>query len=107
MTSVARTSDHERAIAGQGVGTGCVHGAGHRMRVVGSVRPGSGTRVDCEQPLRAVCLNGCDLVQFWRCESYGCEPCGEVKRKRLSRLVDNGAAIHLGNGMIGYFLTLT
>src|SRR4051812_30478512 len=77
------------------------------MRVVGAVRSGGGTRLDCEQPLRAVCLNGCGEVQFWRCDSYGCEPCGEVKRKRLTRLVDNGSAIHLANGMTGYFLTLT
>jgi hypothetical protein len=77
------------------------------MRVVGAVRSGRGTRVDCDNPLRAVCRNKCEHVEFWRCDSYGCEPCGEVKRKRLARLVDNGAAIHLGNGMIGYFLTLT
>lgn len=87
-------------------GAGCVHGSGHRMRVVGSVRSGVGSRLDCEHPLRAVCRE-CDHVEFWRCDSYGCEPCGETKRKRLSRLVDNGAAIHLANGLVGYFLTLT
>lgn len=76
------------------------------MRVVGTVRPSPSTRLDCEKPLRAVCVP-CDHVEFWRCDSYGCEPCGERKRIRLARLVDNGAAIHLANGMIGYFLTLT
>lgn len=79
----------------------------HRMRVVGGVQPGKGTRMDCERPLRAVCLAGCGQVEFWRCDSYGCEYCGEVKRRRLHRLVDNGAAIHLRNGMLGYFVTLT
>lgn len=77
------------------------------MRVVGSVQPGKGTRLDCERPLRAVCREGCGHVEHWRCDSYGCEHCGEVKKRRLHRLVDNGAAIHLGNGLLGYFLTLT
>lgn len=77
------------------------------MRVVGSVPPGRLTRVDCDKPLRAVCRNDCGHTEFWRCDSYGCETCGELKQRRLSRLVDNGAAIHLGNGMIGYFITLT
>jgi hypothetical protein len=63
--------------------------------------------MDCQQPLRAVCRNGCDLTEFWRCDSYGCEHCGELKRRRLARVVDNGASIHLANGMTGYFVTLT
>jgi hypothetical protein len=77
------------------------------MRVVGGVPAGAETRLDCERPLRAVCGLGCGHVQFWRCDSYGCEFCGELKRRRLHRLVDNGAAIHLGNGFLGYFVTLT
>lgn len=79
----------------------------HRMRVVGRVLPGKATRMDCEQPLRAVCFEGCGHVEFWRCDTYGCAFCGEVKRRRLARLVDNGSAVHLGNGYIGYFVTLT
>jgi hypothetical protein len=78
----------------------------HRMRVVGRVHGSRERRMDCDQPLRAVCRD-CDHSDQWRCDSYGCEPCGEAKRIRLARLVDNGSAIHLANGMIGYFLTLT
>lgn len=84
-----------------------VRGCSHRMRVVGSVRSGPGTRLDCEKPLRAVCREGCGYVEHWCCDSYGCGFCGERKRQRLARLVDNGAAMHLGKGMVGYFLTLT
>lgn len=107
MPSLTRTPDEVGARPAPGFGTRCVDRAGHRMRVVGAVRRGEGTRLDCDQPLRAVCRNGCDTVEFWRCDSYGCEPCGELKRRRLTRLVDGGAAIHLANGMTGYFLTLT
>src|SRR4051812_33577925 len=78
----------------------------HRMRVLGYMRQGRDARVDCDQPLRAVCSE-CDHVEPWRCDSYGCEPCGEAKRRLLARLVDNGAAGHLGKGRVGYFLTLT
>jgi hypothetical protein len=76
------------------------------MRVVGAVRSSVLTRLDCEKPLRAVCVS-CDHVDFWACDSYGCSHCGEKKRRRLARLVDNGATLHLANGMTGYFLTLT
>ena len=79
----------------------------HRMRVVGGVPAGTSTRLDCERPLRAVCQSGCGHVEFWRCDTYGCSFCGELKRRRLARLVDNGAGIHLANGMLGYFLTVT
>lgn len=64
--------------------------------------------MDCERPLRAVCgVPGCEWVEFWVCDSYGCGPCGEKKRRRLARLVDNGAALHLANGLLGYFVTFT
>jgi hypothetical protein len=76
------------------------------MRVVGAVRSSVLTRLDCETPLRAVCVS-CDQVEFWACDSYGCAHCGEKKRRRLARLVDNGATLHLANGMTAYFLTLT
>lgn len=89
--------------------TACVgtRDGAHRMRVVGGVLPGSETRRDCDKPLRAVCRNGCGHVEFWRCDSYGCVFCGALKKKRLARLVDGGAGIHLANGMLGYFITLT
>lgn len=107
MASLTRTADDAGELAPSGrERTGCLDGAGHRMRVVGAVPSGPATRLDCEHPLRAVCRD-CESVDFWRCDSYSCGPCGEAKRRRLARLVDNGAAIHLSNGRIGYFLTLT
>lgn len=104
MASLADNGDsgHERTTVCPRVGDGP-----HRMRVVGRVLPGSQTRMDCEQPLRSVCLNACGHVEFWRCDSYACTLCGEVKRRRLARLVNDGAALHLSNGMGGYFVTLT
>ncbi len=75
---------------------------------MGRVRPGEPTAVDCDRPLRAVCRTpGCGHSEAWRCDTYGCEPCGERKRRQLSRLVDNGAEVQIGNGLQGYFLTLT
>jgi hypothetical protein len=104
VPSLTRDSDNARQV---GESSSDESGScSHRMRVVGSVRPGPGTRLDCDQPLRSVCVR-CDHLEFWRCDSYGCTFCGERKRKRLARLVDNGSAIHLRNGMRGYFLTLT
>lgn len=105
VPSVPPQAEHDRRST-LGVGAGCLDGTGHRMRVVGTVRPSQSTRLDCQNPLRAVCLS-CDTVSFWVCDSYACEPCGEKKKRRLARLVDNGAGIHLANGKIGYFLTLT
>lgn len=75
------------------------------MRVVGGVRPSPATRSDCDKPLRAVCRQ-CEHVEFWRCETYGCAHCGELKRRRLSRLVEDGSGAQLGNGLRGYFVTL-
>lgn len=103
MSILTQVADSDRPSLRQRVGD-CTH----RMRVVGTVRSGVGTRTDCEQPLRAVCtLPGCEEVQFWRCDTYGCGPCGELKRRRLARIVEDGSSIHLANGMVGYFLTLT
>lgn len=101
MSIVTQGPGSERATLPPRVGD-----CSHRMRVVGGVRQGQDTRLDCERPLRAVCLD-CEHVDFWRCDSYTCGPCGELKRRRLHRLVDNGAGIHLANGMLGYFVTLT
>jgi hypothetical protein len=102
MASLTQETADERAAVRVGGGP-----CSHRMRAVGSVRSRSTTRLDCERPLRAVCQRSCGHVEFWRCDSYGCEPCAEGKRRRLSRLVDNGAGIHLANGMVGYFVTFT
>ena len=79
------------------------------MRVVGYVRPSSRTRVDCLQPLRSVCLNGCGFEQFWRCDCSSeerCPPCSERKRRLLARIVDLGISNRLGAGYT-YFLTVT
>jgi hypothetical protein len=76
------------------------------MRVVGYVPRGEGTRLDCDQPLRAVCRD-CEAVEFWRCETYGCEPCGEAKKRRLARLIEDGASVQLGSGLYAFFLTVT
>ncbi len=76
------------------------------MRVVGYVPVSAPPRADCERPLRAVCRE-CDHVEEWRCDSYRCGPCGETKRRRLTRLIEDGSGQHLENGMQGYFLTLT
>ena len=99
MTRMPHTAPDERTTPGAGE---CLH----RMRVVGRVRVGDRTRLDCEQPLRAVCRD-CDQAAEWRCDSYGCEPCGETKRRRLMRVIEDGSSIHLGNGLRAYFLTLS
>ena len=81
----------------------------HRMRVVGYVRPSSKTRVDCLQPLRAVCEHGCGFEQFWRCDCSSedrCSLCSERKRKLLARIIDLGITDRLGAGYT-YFLTVT
>jgi len=76
------------------------------MRVVGSVRPGPGSRVDCDRPLRVVCRD-CDHLEFWKCDTYGCEFCAPAKRRRLERLVHDGSLHQSDTGLRGYFLTLT
>jgi hypothetical protein len=79
------------------------------MRVVGYVRPGSHTRLDCLQPLRVVCDEGCGHEEFWRCNCSAevrCAPCAERKRRLLARIVDHGISNREGSGFV-YFLTLT
>lgn len=81
----------------------------HRMRVVGYVRPGSQTRTDCLQPLRAVCEHGCGHETYWRCDCTAetkCALCSERKRKLLARLIETGTTDRVGSGFT-YFLTLT
>jgi hypothetical protein len=107
VPSLTRSTDHDEQRPDTDRRAGCLDGTSHRMRVVGAVRSGPETRLDCDNPLRAVCREGCGEVAFWRCDSYGCGPCGALKQRRLSRLVDGGASIHLANGLVGYFLTLT
>lgn len=77
------------------------------MRVVGLVPLGfRAPGVDCDRPVRAVCRD-CDQGAYWRCDTYRCGPCGETKRRRLQRLIEDGSTQHLGKGLRGYFLTLT
>lgn len=77
------------------------------MRVVGSVRAGEATRLDCERPLRVVCVSGCSRVEFWRCDSYTCATCSEGKKRRLIRLIEDGAGYQDAKGLRAYFVTLT
>lgn len=106
MPSLTQTDDRQQRHALSD------HGAGHsscapgNMRVVGYVPLSAPPRADCQRPLRAVCRE-CDHVEEWRCDSYRCPPCGETKRRRLTRLIEDGSGQHLENGMHGYFLTLT
>lgn len=88
------------------VGTGHHDCSDRRMLVVGGVRGGIDVLANCVRPLRAVCRT-CDAVEYWRCDSYTCGPCGETKRRRLQRLIEDGSASHVGNGLYGYFVTLT
>jgi hypothetical protein len=86
-----------------------VAGCSHRLRVVGYVRPGSGTRIDCLQPLRVVCDLGCGYETFWRCgcsADVRCSSCAERNRRLLARIIDHGITDRLGAGYT-YFLTLT
>ena len=76
------------------------------MRGMGYVRRGPDTRLDCDQPVRAVC-RACSAVEYWTCDTYACAHCGERKRRRLMQVVDMGSADQLGRGRRGWFLTLT
>lgn len=79
------------------------------MRVVGSVYRSPATRMDCAEPLRAVC-GECGHNEFWRCDRANeerCPDCAERRRRLITRLVDTGAANHIGNGRRAYFVTLT
>lgn len=88
-------------------GTGCSERSGHRMSVVGYVRRGERTRMDCAQPLRVVC-GDCGHQDFWRCDCSSaekCSDCAERRRKLIARIVDLGTTDRLGSGYT-YFLTL-
>ncbi len=79
----------------------------HRMRVVGYVHRSERTRLDCAQPLRAVCLD-CGHQAYWRCDCSSetkCPDCAERRRRLIARLVDLGTTDRLGSGFT-YFLTL-
>jgi hypothetical protein len=76
------------------------------VRVVGRVPLSARGGTDCVQPLRAVCRE-CGHSESWRCDTYGCPPCGETKRRRLMRVIEDGSGQHLENGLHGYFVTLT
>lgn len=105
MPSLTRTPTADGGSTG-GVGARHVDCAPGGMRVVGRVPVAQRQRLDCDQPLRAVCRE-CDYVAEWRCDSYGCGPCGETKRRRLQRVIEDGAAVQIAAGLYGYFITLT
>lgn len=103
MPSLTQTGDSNARPALRGGDGDCAH----RMRMVRQVRDGSRVLgVECDQPLRMVCRD-CDHVEHWRCDTYGCGPCGETKRRRLMRVIEDGASSHVANGLRGYFLTIT
>jgi hypothetical protein len=100
VPSLTQTSDHEPSAPVE-----CVH----RMRVVGYVLRSERTRMDCAQPLRAVCLEGCGHEAFWRCDCSAaskCPDCSERRRKLIARLVDLGATERATHGHL-YFVTLS
>jgi hypothetical protein len=101
MPSLAQAQDRSD---GPAPGSEC----SHRMRVVGYVQPSARTRLDCRQPLRAVCEHGCGFEAFWRCDCMDeskCGMCSERRRKLIARLVDLGTTQRLGQAFT-YFLTL-
>lgn len=78
------------------------------MRVLGYVHRSERTRLDCHQPVRAVC-HDCPYETFWRCNCSSetkCPDCAERRRKLIARIVDLGTSQRLGTGYT-YFLTLT
>lgn len=79
----------------------------HSLRVKGYTHRGSHSRMDCAQPLRAVCEK-CGWQTYWRCNCSSaekCADCAERRRKLVARLVDVGTSTRLGTGHT-YFLTL-
>lgn len=85
--------------------SGCADGR-HRLRVLGYVRGGSFTGVDCDKPLRVVC-RGCEFTDVWPCSNHRaskCKPCAARYRRRVGRVAGSGTGRQAG---YQYFLTLT
>jgi hypothetical protein len=81
---------------------------GHDLHVVGYVHRSESTRLDCAQPLRAVCRR-CSFQAFWRCDCSSaakCPDCAERRRRLVARLVHLGTTDRLGSGYT-YFVTLS
>lgn len=77
----------------------------HRMRPLGYVRDGRRPGLDCDSPLRAVCMS-CGHSEAWRCNSHRasrCVPCSWRYRRLVSRVAqENPTGLpHL------YLLTIT
>lgn len=101
VTQAPRDDADSRCVARDG-------STSHRLRVVGYVHRSVHTRMDCAQPLRAVCRD-CGHQTFWRCNCSAaakCIDCAERRRKLVARLVDLGTTDRLGRGYT-YFLTLS
>lgn len=102
MPSVTQAPPH-------GVDSRCVTSDGsHSFRVHGYATRSAATRLDCNQPLRAVCQD-CGHTTYWRCDCSAatkCVDCAERRRKLVARIVDLGTTQRLGSGFT-YFLTLS
>lgn len=89
--------------------TRCVTSDGaHSYRVAGYTHRSMKTRMDCAQPLRAIC-QVCGDQTYWRCNcsaSAKCPDCAERRRRLLARLVDLGTTSRMSDGYT-YFLTLS
>lgn len=78
-----------------------------RMRVVGYLRGPRPDGLDCDSPLRAVCVSGCDRVTEWRCQGHResrCRPCAARYRRRVRSVAHSGMSRPEG---YLYLLTLT
>lgn len=111
MPSLTRSTDSEHATrpdaAPTAPGSGGCRCSARDMRVVGYVREGERSRMDCQQPLRVVCRS-CDALEQWPCgcsSAERCVPCSERNRRRNEQVVFTG----LSQRETGwsYFLTLT
>jgi len=88
-----------------GTDTSQVCCADPRVRVLGYLPGGRTPGLDCDSPLRAVCLS-CQRVTPWACNSHRedtCVPCSWRYRRRLARIALSGTRDH---GWM-YLLTLT
>lgn len=72
----------------------------HRWRHVGAYRGERPSWLSCWRPVAGVC-RGCAQRVVWRCKTRHegrCQPCGEIKRRRVARLVHDGLARRIGSG---------
>lgn len=84
----------------------CLPGSPRGVRVVGYLRGGRRSGLDCEQPLRVVCCR-CTGETAWVCgchRSSKCGPCSARYKSRLTRIAQAGVDRSVGHV---YMLTIT